>query len=539
MPWQQTIDPLGNAGFSALVALLPILFVFWALIIRKMRGHWSALLATALTLIIAVSVYRMPAGMAAMSVAHGAIYGLFPICWIIIPAVFLYNLTVKSGQFDVIRYYMGSITEDQRLQALLIAFSFGAFLEGTAGFGTPVAITAAMLVGLGFKPLYAAGLCLIANTAPVAFGSIGIPITVASQVSGIPEMAISQMVGRTLPMLSLITPCYLIVIMSGWRKAMDIWPALLVSGGSFALVQWFTANFIGPTLPDILAAVASILALVAFLRVWQPKERWKLEARRGKEGVDKQYSKGQILKALSPFLTLALMVFIWGLPLVKKALMALFDHTWSVPGLHEQILGADGRQPLKQQYRFAPASAAGTAVMLACIISIFLLKISIRDAVNIFVKTLRQLAFPILTITSILGFAYLFNNAGLSLTLAHVLTETGTLFPFFAPWLGWLGVFITGSDTSSNALFGKLQVSAASRVGMDPVVAVGANISGGVVGKMISPQSIAVAAAAGNLTGEEGSLFRFTVMHSFILLILISFITVIQTYLMTWLIPQY
>ena len=542
MPWTQTIDPLGNLTLSAGVAVIPIIFIFWAMIIRRLKVHHAAWIATVLTFVIAMAVYKMPVQLAAISVFHGAAYGLFPICWIIIPAVFLYNLSVKAGQFEVIRYYMGSITEDGRMQALLIAFSFGAFLEGTAGFGTPVAITAAMLVGLGFKPLYAAGICLIANTAPVAFGSIGIPITVASQVSGIPELAISQMVGRTLPLLSLITPWYLIVLMCGWKKAVSVWPAMLVSGGSFAIVQWFTANYIGPTLPDILAAIASILALVLFLRVWKPVESWKLEGGRLKrEQTDKntRYNSAEIVKALSPFLILTVMVLLWGLPPVKKMLTAALNLNIPVPGLHEQIVGADDQLPLPQYYRFAPLAAAGTAVMTACILSILFLRIRIKDAADVFRQTIRQLIFPIITIATILGFAYLFNNAGLSLTLAHILTATGSLFPFFSPWLGWLGVFITGSDTSSNALFGKLQSTAAESVGMDPVIAVGANISGGVVGKMISPQSIAVAAAAGNLVGHESDLFRFTVKHSFILLIIISILTVLQTYVFTSLIPVY
>ncbi|MGB4770004.1 MAG: lactate permease LctP family transporter [Chitinophagaceae bacterium] len=538
MPWTQNIDPLGNPLLSAGVAVIPIVFIFWAMIIRRMKVHHAAWMATAITIIIAITVYKMPAMLALFSVMHGAAYGLFPICWIIIPAVFLYNLTVKAGQFNVIRYYMGSITEDQRIQALLIAFSFGAFLEGTAGFGTPVAITAAMLVGLGFQPLYAAGICLIANTAPVAFGSIGIPITVASQVSGIPELAISQMVGRTLPLLSLITPWYLVLLMCGWKKTVDIWPALLVSGGSFALVQWFTANYIGPTLPDILAAIASIVALVLFLRVWKPDERWKVEGGSWKEAYSR-YSPMEVVKALSPFLILTVMVLFWGLPPVKRLLTSLLDLKIAIPGLHEQIIGADDQQPIPQWYRFSPAAAAGTAVLMACILSVIVLRIRITEAGEVLRTTLKQLTLPIITIATILGFAYLFNNAGLSLTLANVLTETGTLFPFFSPWLGWLGVFITGSDTSSNALFGKLQSRAAEHIGMDPVIAVGANISGGVVGKMISPQSIAVAAAAGNLVGKESDLFRFTMKHSFILLIIISILTVLQTFVFTWIIPSY
>ena len=277
MKWTQVVDPLNHIGLSALVALIPILFIFWALIIRKMKGYLASLGATVIAILIAIIVYKMPVDVALLSTAHGVLYGLFPICWIVLPAVFLFNITVKSGQFEIIKHFMASITSDRRLQALLIAFSFGSFLEGTAGFGAPVAITAAMLVGLGFNPLYASGICLIANTAPVAFGAIGIPITVASQVSGIPENAISQLVGRTLPILSVLLPFYLVMLMAGRRKTAEVFPAALVSGMSFALLQWFTSNYLGPALPDVIAGIGSIVCLVVFLRFWKPKSIWRFD----------------------------------------------------------------------------------------------------------------------------------------------------------------------------------------------------------------------------------------------------------------------
>jgi len=536
MPWKQVTDPLNNLSLSLLVAVLPIAFIFWALIIRKMKGYLAAVLTTVITLAIAILAYKMPAQLALLSTAHGALYGLFPICWIIIPAVFLFNITVKSGQFEVIKYYMSSITADRRLQALLIAFSFGAFLEGTAGFGTPVAITAAMLVGLGFNPLYAAGICLIANTAPVAFGSIGIPITVASQVSGLPEMAISQLVGRTLPLLSLLLPFYLVTLMSGFSKAKEIWPAILVSGGSFAFFQWFTSNYIGPALPDIIASLASIIALVVFLQFWKPKTVWRFrEEPEASFHADKHYNSKEIVKALSPFIILTITVLVWGLKPVKKILDDVGLFTFEFPGLHEMV--SNGDTPIAQVYKFNLLSAAGTAVLISALLAALVLKVKWKDGLLIFGETLKQLRFSVITISAILGFAYLVNLSGISLTMADALAHTGWMFPFFAPVLGWLGVFITGSDTSSNALFSKLQASTAQSIGVDPLITVSANVTGGVVGKMISPQSIAVAAAAGNLVGKESDLFRFTVKHSFILLVLICLITMLQAYVINWIVP--
>ncbi|MBO0935175.1 lactate permease LctP family transporter [Fibrella sp. HMF5335] len=540
MIWKQVIDPFHNLTLSVLVAAIPILFIFWALIIKKMKGYQASLIATGLALLIAVFVYGMPLKLAFLSVTHGALYGLFPICWLVVMAVFLFNVTVKSGQFEVIKHVMAGITADRRLQALLIAFSFGSFLEGTAGFGAPVAITAAMLVGLGFNPLYASGICLIANTAPVAFGSIGIPITVASQVSGIPEMPISQMVGRTLPMLSLVLPFYLVSIIAGARKAWEIGPAVLVSGVSFAVLQFLSSNFLGPALPDVIAGLGSIISLIVFLRFWKPKTIWRFANEPAPTLIADQtsYSTGQIIRAWSPFLVLTVIIIMWGLQPVKNGLNAVGLVQFEVPGLHNAIQGADGTN-LAKLFKLNYLSAAGTAILLAALIAIPLVGLTYREGAAVFRATLSQLKFPILTIAAVLGFAYIMNDSGITLTLATMLAGTGVLFPFFAPVLGWLGVFITGSDTSANALFSKIQYATAQSIGIDPVVTVAANVSGGVVGKMISPQSIAVAAAAGNLVGQESQLFRFTVKHSFILLVIICFLTLAQAYLVEWIIPGY
>ena len=539
MNWKQVSDPFNNLTLSALIAVLPILFIFWALIIKKMKGYKASLIATALAVGIAIFIYGMPAKLALLSTANGAMYGLFPICWIVITAVFLFNITVESGQFEVIKHFMASITSDRRLQALLIAFSFGSFLEGTAGFGAPVAITAAMLVGLGFNPLYAAGICLIANTAPVAFGAIGIPITVASQVTAIPEMAISQMVGRTLPILSLILPFYLVVLMAGFKKAGEVMPAILVSGGSFALLQFFSSNFLGPALPDVIAGIGSIAILIAFLKFWRPKMVWRFSNEpEATIHTDRKYSAGEIIRAWSPFIMLTVMIIAWGMKPIKDLFNAIGQVQFQFPGLHDMIIDRNGNT-IAHVFKLNYLSAAGTAILLSALISVPLVGLSYKRAAGIFLLTLRQLKFPIITVASVLAFAYIVNDSGITITMAEALASTGFLFPFFAPVLGWLGVFITGSDTSANALFGKLQAATATSIGVDPVVTVGANVSGGVVGKMISPQSIAVAAAAGNLVGRESELFRFTVKHSFIMLFFICLIVFAQAYAFSWLIPTY
>ena len=539
MNWQQVIDPFNNIALSALVAVLPILFIFWALVIKRMKGYTASLLATVIAILIAIVVYGMPVKLALLSTANGALYGLFPICWIVITAVFLFNITVESGQFEVIKHFMASITSDRRLQALLIAFSFGSFLEGTAGFGAPVAITAAMLVGLGFNPLYAAGICLIANTAPVAFGAIGIPITVASQVTSIPELAISQMVGRTLPILSVMLPFYLVMLMSGYKKTVEVLPAILVSGCSFAFIQWFSSNYLGPALPDVIAGIGSIVSLIVFLKFWKPKNTWRFANEPAPViHADKTYSTGQIIRAWSPFIFLTILIIAWGTKPIKEVFNAVGQSQFDFPGLHNVIM--DRRENLIPHiFKFNYLSAAGTAILLSALISIPLIGLTFSRAAGIFLSTLKQLKFPIITIASVLGFAYIVNDSGITITMAEALANTGFLFPFFAPVLGWLGVFITGSDTSANALFGKLQAATATSIGVDPVITVAANVSGGVVGKMISPQSIAVAAAAGQLVGRESELFRFTVKHSFIMLLFICCLVLAQAYVFSWIVPTY
>jgi lactate permease len=557
----------GNLGLTAIVALIPILYFFWALAIKRMKGHVAGLTTLLLALVIAVVAYKVPVGMAVMSATQGAVYGILPIGWIIIASVFLYKLTVKTGQFDIIRHSVLSITEDRRLQALLVAFSFGAFLEGAAGFGAPVAISAALLVGLGFNPLYAAGLCLIANTAPVAFGAIGIPVIAMEGPTGIAAKEISKMIGRQLPFLSVFIPFYLVFIMAGWKKTVEVLPAILVSGVSFALTQFLTSNYLGPELPDILSSLISLFALAIFLKFWKPKSifRFKAEAEIAatataaapiKKTIKNQehFTGAQIFKAWSPFLVLTATISIWGIPTVKLALTGTYVGTNAllkfvnsiglalsyhpiVPLLNNKIANAAG-VPIPQVYKLEVLAAAGTAILIAALITKFIVGITWKNWAITFGETLNELKFPILTIASVVGFAYVTNTAGMSTTLGMALAKTGSVFfPFFSPFLGWLGVFITGSDTSANVLFANLQKVTATSIGMNPVLALAANSSGGVTGKMISPQSIAVACAAVGLAGKESELFRFTIKHSIFLVIIVGIIVFLQNTVLSFMIP--
>ncbi|MEH7076125.1 L-lactate permease [Neobacillus drentensis] len=563
MTFTQNFTAVGdNLALSAVVALIPILYFFWALAIKRMKGYLAGLSTLAIALVIAIFAYKMPAGMAFMSASQGAVYGIIPIGWIIITSVFLYKLTVKTGQFDIIRSSVVSITEDRRLQALLVAFSFGAFLEGAAGFGAPVAISAALLVGLGFNPLYAAGLCLIANTAPVAFGAIGAPIIAMEGPTGIAATEISKMVGRQLPFLSVFIPFYLVFIMAGWKKTKEVMPAILVSGVAFAGTQFFTSNYMGPELPDILSALVSLFALAIFLKFWKPKTIFRFASEqelaatsaRKLKTQEVKHTGGQVFKAWSPFLLLTAIITLWGMPTVKLALTGHYEganailkavntigHAFTfipnVPLINNKIINIAGA-PIPAIYKLELLGAAGTAILIAAIITKFIVGISWKNWLATFGETINELKYPVITIAAVVGFAYVTNASGMSTTLGMTLAKTGSLlFPFFSPFLGWLGVFITGSDTSANLLFGNLQKITAESVGMHPVLALAANSSGGVTGKMISPQSIAVACAAVGLAGKESELFRFTIKHSFFLVIIIGIMTFIQSHFLSIMIP--
>ncbi|WP_342716361.1 L-lactate permease [Bacillus paramycoides] len=550
--WTQVYDPFGNIWISAAVALIPIIFFFLALAVFRMKGYVAGFITVVLTILVALFAYKMPFTMAMAATGYGFLYGLWPIAWIIIMSVFLYKISVKTGQFDVIRASVLSITNDHRLLVILIGFSFGAFLEGAAGFGAPVAITAALLAGLGLNPLYAAGLCLIANTAPVAFGAMGIPITVAGQVTGIDPHKIGQMAGHQLPFLSLFVPFFIVFLMDGFKGVRQTWPALFVAGSSFAITQFITATFLGPELPDITSALVSLVSLSLFLKVWQPKEIYQSKQANSEVAATTtatsmpELTVGKVVKAWSPFIILTVMVVIWSQSFFKAlfapggALESLV-FKFEIPGLHNLVMKAEPivnkPTPYEAILKFDVLSATGTAILIACIISIFILKMSAKDAVATFKETLNELKMPILSIGFVLGFAFIANYSGLSSTLALALAGTGALFPFFSPFLGWIGVFLTGSDTSANALFSNLQAITAQQVGVSEVLLVAANTTGGVTGKMISPQSIAIACAAVGLAGKESDLFRFTVKHSLFFVIIVGIMTYVQAYYLTWMIP--
>ncbi|TGA95942.1 L-lactate permease [Sporolactobacillus shoreae] len=555
MHWVQNYNPFGNMLLSFLVACVPIAFFFWALAIKKMKGHLAGLCTVLIAVFEAIIVYRMPVVPAVSATIYGAFQGLWPIGWIIVTAVFLYKLTVASGHFGLIRDSIASVTEDRRLQALLIAFSFGAFLEGTAGYGTPVAIAGGLLAGLGFNPFYAAGLCLIANTAPVAFGGVGIPILTSAQVTGIDVHSLSQMVGRQVPFLSIFVPFWLVFIIAGWKKTIEVLPAILVCGVSFAVTQYFTSNYLGPELPDIASAIVSMVALTAFLKVWKPKTIFRFKDEKPvlsssfgglpeqAAALDKteHHPLGRVLQAWAPFAVLVVVICLWGGSDAVKNALGKLTMLIPVPGLNGMV---DKAMPIVNQvtpyaaiYKFDPLAATGSSIMVACIISKFILQLSWKQWVQTFGATLKSLTFPLIMIASVLGFAYIDNYSGMSATLGLGLASTGTVFPFVAPIIGWLGVFLTGSDTSSNALFSNLQKITGHQIGVDPTLLVAANSSGGVAAKMISPQSIAVATAATGQVGKEGSLFLFTIKHSLFFLAIIGVITLLQAYVFQWMIP--
>jgi lactate permease len=534
--WQQTANPFHQFAASAGAAVLPILVLFALLISRKVAGHLAAACTLGVALLVAILAFGMPLGLAALSAAYGALNGLFPIGWILIAAVFLYNLSVKSGSFATLTRSIESVTADRRLQALLIAFCFGAFLEGCAGFGAPVAITTGMLVGLGFQPLYAAGICLLANSAPVAFGSIGIPIVTAGQTSGVDPALIGRMVVHQLPVLTLILPFWLVVLISGWKGVKGVWPAVLVTAVSYTVTMVLVAQFLGPMLPNILSSLVSILCLVLFLRVWKPREIWRFPQEPAYVPSNDQthLGFGPQVRAWTPFLLLILFVGNWGVAGIK-ALLDRASVKIPISGLDGAILA--GGKPLAVVYPFGWLSAAGTAIFLAALLAALLLRMPARQVIDVAGDTLRQLRRPLITICSVVGFAFLANYAGMSLALGSALTVSGHFFPLLSPLVGWIGVFVSGSDTAANALFSSMQKTTATHLGLNPLLTIAANTDGGVTAKMISPQSIAVAAASSSLVGQEGRLFRMTLPHSLGLLGIVCILTYLQAYALPGMVP--
>lgn len=545
MPWLQNYDPFNNAALSTFVAALPILVLLGSIALLHIRIHYAALLGLGVALAIAMFVFKMPPQVAGGATGYGAAYGLFPIGWIVLNLIFLYQLTVERGLFAVLRGNLATIAPDPRIQVILIAFCFGAFFEGAAGFGTPVAITAAILMQLGFKPLAACGLSLIANTAPVAFGALGTPIIALAGVTGIPLEDLSAMVGRQLPFFSLLVPFWVVWAMVGFRGMLEVWPAALTAGVAFAVPQYLVSNFHGPWLVDIIASIASVLAVLALLRFWQPKRIWKLDAPEEAsknlpaEGTPR-YTRKELTRAWIPWLLLTVFIFVWGLPVAKTALNNISLPTFSVPGLHQKVVRTypvvakpTPEKPTKPEeavFKLNWLSATGTGILAAALAAGLFMRFSFGEMLKIYWQTLVRVRFSLITIAAMLALGYVTKYSGTDATLGLALAKTGVLYPFFGTMLGWLGVALTGSDTASNVLFGSLQKITAEQTGISPTLMAAANSSGGVMGKMVDAQSIVVASTATNWYGHEGSILRYVFFHSIALAALVGVLVFLQAY---------
>ena len=574
MTWTQVYDPFGLWWLSALAASIPLVLLLSLLAVVRVRPHWAALCGAATATAVASLIFGMPWALSGVSFLYGAAFGLLKIAWIVVAAVFLYDVTVHTGQFEVTKESVASVTADRRLQVLLVAFCFGAFIEGAAGFGAPVAIAGAFMIGLGFEPFYAAALNLIANTAPVAWGAIGTPVHTLAAVTSLPESDLNAMIGRILPFASVLVPFWLVRTMVGWRKTFEVLPAILVVGLSFALTQFFWSNFVDSNLVDIIGGLVSLSLAILFLRFWKPKHIWRFqhdletdiarESRATEEAIEsgeiisegstrplhqakRPLTARRVLKAWMPFAILSAFVFAWGLPPVKDAMNrwttpAYAQKGWDVPLLHNSVMRA---APVVQKPAPEPAkydlnwlSATGTGCFLAAVLSGFLLGVRPKELLKIFGKTLLRMRFAVLAIMFMLGLGFVTRYSGMDAVLGLAFTRTGFLFPFFGTFLGWLGVAITGSDTSSNALFGGLQKVTAEQLRLDPVLMCAANSAGGVMGKMVDAQSIVVATAATNQIGNEGRIFRFVLWHSLALGSLVGLIVLAYAYLFSWAVPH-
>jgi lactate permease len=540
--WEQNYHPVADSlGYSTLVAAIPLLILFYMLGVKRKPSWMAALTALGVAVVLALAVVGMPAPQAFASVVYGAAFGLFPIGWIVFASIILYRVTVETGKFEIIKDSIGSLSDDRRLQALLIGFSFGAFIEGAAGFGTPVAVAAAMLTGLGFSPFYAAYICLLANTAPVAFGSIGIPVVTLAGITGLPMGPLSAMTGRLCALLAIIIPAYMVVVMAGFRRAVEVLPAIIACGVTFGVVQFSVSNYLGPELTDILSALASIGAMVIVMKLWRPAAIFRLPGDTPASESPRRHGAGELVHAWSPYILLVVMVLLWGFGPVKAVLNAV-SIPIQVPGLHQMITRVPpvttAPEPYAAVFNLNWLAAAGTSCFLAAALASLVLGMSPKKFGSVFMATQRQLALPMLTIASVLALAFLMNYSGMTSTLGLAFAATGSAFPFFSAMLGWLGVFLTGSDTSSNALFGNLQVVTANTIGLNPVLTASSNAAGGVLGKMISLQSIAVAVAAtGMAVSDEGKLFRTTLRHSIILAVFMGLVVLAFAYVFPHLVP--
>ena len=536
MAWNQVYDPLGNWAASTLFAALPIFVLLGTLAFLRLKAHAAALLGLGSALAVSVLVFGMPADKALAVSLFGAAYGLFPIGWIILNVIFLYTLADDKGTFKVLQESLTGITRDRRLQLLLIAFSFGAFFEGAAGFGTPVAVTAAILIGLGFGPLAASGLSLIANTAPVAFGALGTPIIALSGVTGIEIQKLSAMVGRQLPFFSILVPFWLVWAFTGFRGMIEVWPALLIAGAAFAIPQFLVSNFHGPWLVDVISAASSILALILLLLVWRPRNIHGFGGLEASQDARTRHGRGRrdVIRAWTPWLILSILVFIWGIPQIKTLLDGVFILKIPVPavdGLINRVPPVVVKPTAEAAvYAFNVLSFTGTGIFLAAVISALFLGYRPREAAAAWWKTLKRVRFSLLTVAAMLALGYTTRYSGLDAAMGLTFAKTGLLYPFFGTLLGWLGVALTGSDTSSNVLFGSLQRISAERLGLDPVLMASANSSGGVMGKMIDAQSIVVASTATKWYGHEGTILRYVFFHSLALASLVGLLVTLQAY---------
>jgi lactate permease len=583
MQWTQVYDPFGRWWLSTLVATLPILVLFGLLVGLKVKPHWCAIAGAVTAAVVAITFFRMPLTLAAMSFGYGVAFGLLKIAWIVLAAVYLYDISVETGQFEIMKESVAGVTADRRLQVLLVAFCFGAFIEGAAGFGAPVAIAGAFMIGLGFRPFHAAALNLIANTAPVAWGAIGTPIHTLAAVCGLPESDLNATIGRILPFTAVIVPFWLVRTMVSWQETFEVFPAILVVGFSFALTQFFWSNYVDSNLVDIMGGVISIITTVAFLRFWKPKKIWRFDYDEkrtplpppAEEIADqvggqwvaadfddnlevRSYPLGKVLKAWTPFAILSLFVLVWGLPSVKLAMnrattpafkVVLADGKvrpgppgWDVPYLHNAVYRAAPvvAKPTAEaaRYDFNWLSATGTGCFFAAIVSGLLLGLTPVRLVKTFRHTLRRMRLAVIAISFMLGLGYVTRYSGLDAVLGLAFTRTGWAYPFFGTFLGWLGVALTGSDTSSNVLFGSLQRITSQQLGIDPVLMCAANSAGGVMGKMVDAQSITIATAATDQVGNEGIIFRFVVWHSVSLGAIVAIIVMLYAYVFPHAVPH-
>ena len=544
--WDQVYNPLNNAALSTIAAAVPVVTLLVLIATNKVKAHIAAIIALIVANLVAIFIFTMPAGMSIRASVLGVITGFFPIGWIVLNVIFMYRLTVATGRFDLLQRAVGGVTPDRRLQILLIAFSFGAFFEGASGFGTPVAVTGAILIGLGFSPLAASGLSLIANTAPVAYGALGTPIQGLASVTGLDPYILGAMVGRQLPIFSLIVPFWVIWAFAGWKGTKEIWPAILVTGLTFAIPQFLISNFVNPWIVDIGASLISMGCLILFLRVWSPATLWLSPALRGRDesaatappakatDTSKPLTQAELWSALAPWIIVCVVLLIWGNGSFKAAVNPIFSWNYAVPDLHQMINKvppvAAKPTPEGAVFAFQYLSFTGTDMLIAAIISGFLMGFSPAKMVAEYGRTIRVCAYSLITISAMLAIGTLTRLSGLDATLGLAFAATGVLYPFFGTLLGWLGVALTGSDTASNVLFGNLQKITSGQLGLSPILMGAANSSGGVMGKMIDAQSIVVASTATNWFGHEGTILRFVFKHSIALACLVGVLVMLQAY---------